>query len=466
MTVITLNDKQITVLRWVADGCPDGVMDGYAHRVSAAALRSRGLVRVVGRGPTWRAELTERGARHLLGLASAPARPAGRNGSGREMSASTQGASDGRSSTSPKLSKTEQLVADVIAAGGTLTLPDDTARGGVNWRQRAYAAQRHGKVPDGKHLSVSWTSAGFVIELLDGATGNELGAEPVVVPARVGRYHRVAADFRGRTGLHEVSRTGLPRALRIVHSLALELERRGHGLACVQVREDRYGRSEWKPSRDGQLVATLGGRDFALRLREKGVGLRGPWEAQLKRREENRRELRFDRWDVGRIEPYDKGATGQLNLEILSWGSRQQAWGDRRRWRLEDRLAQALRELEMLAQEAEERRLAREREVQERRRQWELAMADAKRQALDAHRLEVLRRRVAAWEEGDCIRAYCAELEHRYGAQADDWIGYALRQADRLQRVPSMPSDPALGPEDLKPYLGPWSPYGPESRRW
>ena len=39
-----LDNKQVAVLRWVAAGCPDGVMQGESHKVSAAALRSRGLV--------------------------------------------------------------------------------------------------------------------------------------------------------------------------------------------------------------------------------------------------------------------------------------------------------------------------------------------------------------------------------------------------------------------------------------
>src|SRR5438309_340785 len=41
-----LNDAQWEVLRWIADGCPQGRFDGYAHRLSAAALRSRGLIRI------------------------------------------------------------------------------------------------------------------------------------------------------------------------------------------------------------------------------------------------------------------------------------------------------------------------------------------------------------------------------------------------------------------------------------
>ena len=36
-------------------------------------------------------------------------------------------------------SKTEQLVADVIAADGRVVFADDTARGGVNWRQRTFS---------------------------------------------------------------------------------------------------------------------------------------------------------------------------------------------------------------------------------------------------------------------------------------------------------------------------------------
>jgi hypothetical protein len=35
-----LNDRQLAVLRWINDGCPEGVTEGEAHKISAAALRS------------------------------------------------------------------------------------------------------------------------------------------------------------------------------------------------------------------------------------------------------------------------------------------------------------------------------------------------------------------------------------------------------------------------------------------
>jgi hypothetical protein len=56
-----LNNAQFAVLEWISAGCPDDQMTEYSHRVSAAALRSRGLSRIHGRGQTWRAELTNAG---------------------------------------------------------------------------------------------------------------------------------------------------------------------------------------------------------------------------------------------------------------------------------------------------------------------------------------------------------------------------------------------------------------------
>lgn len=41
-----LNEGQLDVLRWIADGCPDGVMEGYTYKTTALALQNRQLVTV------------------------------------------------------------------------------------------------------------------------------------------------------------------------------------------------------------------------------------------------------------------------------------------------------------------------------------------------------------------------------------------------------------------------------------
>jgi len=69
--------------------------------------------------------------------------------------------------------------------------------------------------------------------------------------------------------------------LRIVHALAVEAERRGYEIACVRIHEDSYGRTEWKPARDGQLVFTVNGHQLKVRIWEKGAGQRGPYEHQM-----------------------------------------------------------------------------------------------------------------------------------------------------------------------------------------
>jgi len=57
-----LNEKQTAVLKWVIEGCPDGVFaTGYEHRVVGRALERRGLITITGNGPSWTATATKAG---------------------------------------------------------------------------------------------------------------------------------------------------------------------------------------------------------------------------------------------------------------------------------------------------------------------------------------------------------------------------------------------------------------------
>ena len=57
----TVNARQLEVLRWISEGCPDDVMTGDTHKVTARALESRGLVKVSGCGAGWKAQTTDAG---------------------------------------------------------------------------------------------------------------------------------------------------------------------------------------------------------------------------------------------------------------------------------------------------------------------------------------------------------------------------------------------------------------------
>lgn len=56
-----LDDRQLAVLRWVGDGCPDGPLAVPANKNRAQALANPGLVEVKRGKPGWRAVLTEAG---------------------------------------------------------------------------------------------------------------------------------------------------------------------------------------------------------------------------------------------------------------------------------------------------------------------------------------------------------------------------------------------------------------------
>lgn len=60
-----LHERQLEVLRWIADGCPAGVMEGYTHKTTAQALQNRHLVTVSRRRGAWSATLTDEGRYYL-----------------------------------------------------------------------------------------------------------------------------------------------------------------------------------------------------------------------------------------------------------------------------------------------------------------------------------------------------------------------------------------------------------------
>jgi hypothetical protein len=61
------------------------------------------------------------------------------------------------------LRPTEQLIADLLAGGGELRVPEWTREGEPDYRQLVLSAQRWGKVPSGKRLVLSRDAGELVI---------------------------------------------------------------------------------------------------------------------------------------------------------------------------------------------------------------------------------------------------------------------------------------------------------------
>lgn len=173
----TLTEQQVQLLRWIADGCPDGVMDNDWHRISAAALRRRGLVNVSGRGGTWKATIAAAGREYLASVDSA----------------------DPPVTRQANVSVTQRLMDEVMAAGGVLRVQRKSYHDpqSVDYAYRARLAERYGKVPEGKRLVVThnWDKTEIRLDDAPHRVGPRPELVPVKVPERVRRYHPAARNL-------------------------------------------------------------------------------------------------------------------------------------------------------------------------------------------------------------------------------------------------------------------------------
>jgi hypothetical protein len=60
-----ISPRQVEILRWIADCCPDGVITGYIYKTMANALQGRRLVTAGVRAGAWRAKVTDAGRYYL-----------------------------------------------------------------------------------------------------------------------------------------------------------------------------------------------------------------------------------------------------------------------------------------------------------------------------------------------------------------------------------------------------------------
>ena len=447
----TLTDRQTIVLRWIGDDCPVGVMEGNSCRISAAALRNLGLVKISGRGPTWSAVITDAG-RGYLEQVDGPTPPLSREGNG---------------------SVTEQLVNDVIAAGGSLRVPRRSyGVKGVDYERRARLAERNGRVPAGKRLTVTCLPhAELQIDLVDAPEGTTLDLRPVPVPHHVSRYHAVVGAFRNRSDRHEVSRSVLPRVSRILQGLVLEAERRGYDVAIGAAgAEDGYRRPARPTNGQPSVLITVGGYSAAVEVSEEGMPSLAYWEQQ------NRSYTYPFSAAVNRLPPrskYDAHGTGRLTLAIRSahtGSERPTRWSDRKSWTVEEKLPELLREIEVRSAEHRHRLLEAARQAAERQRAWEAAIEVARERHAEQHRVEALRDEVDRWHQAERIRAYCNAAASAYYDSADTaaWLEWAGRYTDGIDPLRLAPQAPAplqrVAPEELQPYLEGWDPYGPTRR--
>lgn len=358
-------------------------------------------------------------------------------------------------------------MADVLAAGGTLDLDRASGDGGERVSELVRNANRHGKVPAGTRLACyrvrvddgsyfGTTMDRIVLE--DGPAGTDAPLIPVPVHERVGRYHPALATLRS-SGKPDVSAGQRARALRILHAVATEAERRGYGVSAPRSGE-RTGRrgttAVWHP------VVSIDGSEVPLRVSEEND--RVPHEPTARELADQARSA----WV--RIPTHDSVASGRLRIDVgaNSSSDRRSFWADRASWRLEDKLPELLREIAVRADEIRARRLRRDEARAEHERALETERRHAADRAAEAHRIEILEERLVRWRAGRELREYLADrtaaVEQAAGtgvASGDldaarawlAWVADRIERLDPLGALPTYPRPPRRPEYELQKYM-------------
>jgi hypothetical protein len=355
-----------------------------------------------------------------------------------------------------------------VAAGGVLEL---AGRPG-GYDDLLKAARRASCLPPGKQLrsrpSRRW-SPGALELYFDEDFPARVTERPVPVPARVTAWHPAAVAYRQDADRHEVSKDSLSRASRLLHALATEADRRGYDARPRSPGTAQYNSSFASSLKDGQLRICVDGFTYGIRIREQGAGGGKSLPYYGSQRD------RLPRWRAVKQTEFIPTGRLQLTLEYgYSRDSRPAEFRDTRTLTLESRLPAVMREIEIRALEDDWKRREEERKAAERQRRWEAAMDQARHDFRETNRAQILSAQLRQWKLVKDIDDYLGQMRQAISSITDEqaresgarWLAWAAGyrdDIDPLQQQLVMPPDPRPQPEDLRPFLRGWSPYGPDA---
>lgn len=456
-----LSDRQVKVLAWVADGCPDGVWPDFTHKRTTYALADRGLVTVARRRHAWSAALTEQG-RHYLdhGVywpdSDEPARAqqlAESSGGGRAGTSDVTvlGSSDpaGRFLASPA-----DLVTELQAGDGVLTVPNPVPVVRAAYRRAISIAITDGLVPDGYVLRHKGRDHGdLVIRLLprDEAAPAREQLPSIQMPKSLDALHDAVRQLRDHCPeLLDVDESSRERAFLILQAIAEECDRRGY----------RFG------------LGTEGQSTFQVSIGETGFAF-ALLEEYTRREVPDPDELATARYEWQRVRStVQKVRSGRL---VIRLGERYSSvsWADRKRWTLTDKLPQLFAHIEQSAHDIAERNARAERERQERHQAWQAALVQAKRDYITDLNRRRLDRQLTKVLRADDLRRYAARIDQHAASLdnaqvaqlAHDWATWARIEADRIDPLQRPKNLSYIEPTDVDPReLEPFMPRGMNAR--
>jgi hypothetical protein len=440
MTIETaLNQRQLEVLHWISDGCPDGRWEDFTFKTTANALASRRLVTVSKRGGVWGAAVLPAGEYYLTNGQYPPGHWAKRRRGQHvgpdgpvwstvvpqrpvaPLSPDAMGGRPERQVPADGFTPSRKLVKNIIDAGGTLEV--DTKDDKTNYRSLVGIINRRGMAPDGQEvIMVRSKSHHHIVFRLSSVSDWQTEAPSEVVAAeRIGRWHPAVASLRSDKRLDTIEKELRGRAFRLLHALAREAEARGHSVRVPRQNSRGYAQENTKLS--GDLIFKVGDIDCSVRI----------WQPNDRvdhtpTREEVEHHKKYD-WPPRR---YDYVPSNRLRMAIdtTSRFSAKESWTDTKALSLQSRLPDVMMTFERWAAiDAEGQQAERRAEIE--REEREAREDKLAREAYIRHMLgERLKADLNEWELAGRLRRYLAEMTARVERIADgddrgaatDWL--------------------------------------------
>lgn len=443
-----LNDRQVEVLHWISEGCPDGRWTNSSYKTTTAALEWRGLVTVSKRGGTWSASILPAGTEYL----ATGNYPAGhrlhRVRVPRPLPPPNTSRPEPRAPkvTGPvPLKPTHQLVKDIVDAGGLLErdLTDDDR----SYTHLVSIINRRQMAPDDKQVILNdWVKPGYVVLRFSDIT-RDWQSGPL--PERVNKLHPLVVDLRTDNRLEHLSASLRPRAFRLLHAVVREAEARGHTVR-VYKRPNGYVYGTPEGGMTGCLLFEVNGIKCAISLSEPQD--RVPHEAT----EGEKAKAKRDNWY--RIPTHDYVKSGRLQMTVATDSGYQtkMSWEDRAKLVLESRLCDVLPLFErwaaLHAERKEAERLRQIAEQERREREDELAHNAYVQHAFGQR----LKADLDAWELARRLRDYLAEQRGRVAemtvdderAAAEEWLEWCDHYVAKIDPGVQPIRQPKIKPPD------------------
>lgn len=457
-----LNERQQAVLDWVGQGCPAGVWPDSTYKTSGQALQNRGLVKITKRRGHWSAQLTDKGRRHLT---ERGIHPVEQSTEPPERPSRKPALPRPRTAPRARTNYADQLLEELAANDGHLIKPIESGPHAVNWTSRVNAARKSGKIPRTQELHGYPTHSGYEIKLVDIPAWRLAELAPLYVPSRLTKSHAVVAALQKQSQPMGLTKPVQGRALRIIQTLITATEAQGHkaALGATQGAPPPHRRRKAPP----HFTITAQGESVGfLVLQEQDRSEHVPTDKEL---------ADAKKYSWMRIARFDYTPSCRLRF-MLRGGSPHRAseWADLPGQPLEDQLAEIAQEVGLRGEAAERKRLADQQAREAQQRRWEAAMQEARAAYAHAYGVKHLEEQADAWHRASRLSEYVAAVRDHATSlppgqertEIEAWLAFAdahLKHLTESAAAPKLPTPQKPSGDDLKPFLGHWSPYGPRS---